>query len=159
MDIANNWTIVIGVATIVSMILLWSKQAYLDPIREREEDIIRKVKEDIKEKLTNSNKLIEEKGEEKFVDEIYDIIEFKKFFRELKESFGRRMIPSGIAICFLAAIFVSTWNFFPSNILLAYIMLFPIFLIFTDFMKMRKYENFLSRYLEGEDPSSIGRKN
>ncbi len=70
MDIANNWTIIAGVATIVSMIFYWSKQAYLDPIVNREQEIKKKVRDDAIRKLNESQSIIEEKGEEQFVDDV-----------------------------------------------------------------------------------------
>jgi len=148
---------VIGVATLISMLFLWTKQAYLDPIRKREEDIIKKVKKDLNDKLMDYKKLIEEIGEEKFADAIYDIIVFRKFLRELKETFGRRMIPMGLSICALAVTLVSVWDLnieFLNNLIFVVAIVLSLVLI-SDFSRMRELENLLSKYLEGEDPAII----
>lgn len=157
MEISNNWTIVIGVATIVSMILLWSKRTYLDPIFNKEESIIKKVKGDLKKKLSNHEDLISKVGEEKFVDEVYDIVEFRKMLRELKETFGRKMVPSGILLSIFSIVFVSIFQYNISwlNLLIGYLLISLSFFLIKGFLTMRNNENLLSRYWEGEDPTII----
>jgi len=160
MDVANNWTIVIGMATLVSMVFLLSKKGYLDPIRQKELAIISKVKTDLSIKLEASKKVIEEKGEEKFVDEIYDIIQFRKVLRELKEIFGRRMIPMGLSACVITVLLVSLWQYHIAwlNGLIFYLGIILVAVVAGDFLRMRKNERLLSRYWEGEDPSRILRE-
>ena len=157
MDIANNWTIVIGIATVISMTLYWSNQAYRNPIIKREEDIKNKVKDDINIKIKNLDKDIEIQEQEALIVEIYDILELKENFRELKEAFGRKMVPVGILICILSIVLVSIWESNGSNLfigLLFFTFMFTL-IFFESFIKIRQYENHLSRYLEGEDPTDI----
>jgi len=158
MDVANNWTIVIGTATIVSMILLWSKKAYLDPILKKEEIIIKKIKEDVRNKLTRFDKLIEKHGEEEFVYGVSYIIGLKADLRDLKNTFGW-MVPLGIILCFISVIIVSIWGFelFWLDFLVIYLGIIPFFIIIIFFFKMKFLEKKLSRYLEGETPSFIRR--
>ena len=154
MDVANNWTIVIGIATIISLILYWSKQAYVDPITEREDDIKKKVKEDISTKISEFKEGI---GEEQFVDEIYDIMLFRKNLRELKRTFRGLMIPIGLLICIISTILVSIWDFANINIknfLFWTVIILTIYLIIL-FGNLRTFENQLSRFSEGENPSDI----
>jgi len=159
MDIANNWTIVIGITTVISMTLYWSNQAYLSPIIKREEHIKNKVKDDINKKVKELGENIEiaEQEQEALIEEIYDILEIKKVLRELKETFGRKMVPIGILICIFSIGLVSIWESYSSNIfnILFFITLFSILIFSDSFNKMRQFENHLSRYLEGEDPTDI----
>jgi len=157
MDVANNWTIVVGIATIISMLFIWTTKTYLNPIRRRDEDIIEKVKEDLSKKLKESKKLISEIGEEKFVDEIYDIIEFRKRLRNLKEIFGNRIVPFGLLTCILVIILVSVWeyNIYWLDLIIFYILIALISLLIRDFLSMKKNENLISRYLEGENPTEL----
>ena len=161
MEISNNWTIVIGVATIISLILHWSKQAYLDPIVSQEDSIKEKVRNDIFEKVETSEEIIKERGEEQFAEEIYDIILFRKNLRELKEIFRGKMVVTGILICVVAIILVSISAYYTNNIifmvvvLLVYILILAVLSLIGLFLKMKKYERRLSRYLEGENPSDI----
>lgn len=159
MDIANNWTIVIGIATVISITLHWSNQTYLSPIIKREEHIKNKVKDDIDKKVKKlgENIEIEEQEQEALIEEIYDILEIKKVLRELKEAFGRDMVPIGILICIFSIGLVSIWESYGSNFfgILLFSTLFSIVIFFNSFIKMRRFENHLSRYLEGEDPTDI----
>ena len=156
MEILNNWTIVVGAATIISLILYWTKQAYLDPIINKEEEIIKKVKDDINTKMDKSKEIIAERGEVFFVDEIYDIIEFRKNLRDLKETFRGKMVPSGITVCFMLIGLVSVWNYnIFVTILIIYIEVLLLTILVGSFIKLRRYESEFSRYLEGEDPTKI----
>ena len=96
-------------------------------------------------------------GEEKFVDEVYDIVEFRKMLRELKETFGRKMVPSGILLSIFSIVFVSIFQYNISwlNLLIGYLLISLSFFLIKGFLTMRNNENLLSRYWEGEDPTII----
>ncbi len=156
MEILNNWTIVVGVGTIVTLILYWSKEAYFDPVISREEDIKRKVEEDLTNKLRQYKEIIDEKGEEQFTDEIRDIIEFKKNLRDLKETFKGKMIPFGIGLCVLSIVLVSIWGFnFGLSFIIGYAAFIVLVLVIVFFLKIKTYENQFSKYLDGENPTKI----
>lgn len=136
------------------MILHWSKQTYLDPITKREEDIKKKVKEDISKKIAEFE---EEIGDEQFVDEIYDIMAFRKNLRESKIIFGGYMVPIAVLVCIISIVLVSIWDYgnnLANIILFDAVILLTLFLIGL-FFKLRRFENQLSRFLEGESPSDI----
>lgn len=157
MDITNNWTIVVGIGAILSLVLYWSQEAYLKPIFNEEEKIKEKVRSDISKKLEVANDYVEKGEEERFVREIYDIIELKKDLRDLKEIFRGKMVPSSVAVAILTILMVTLWGL--NNIFVDTILLYPLILLVTglavSFLKLRKYERRLSRYLEGEDPTVI----
>lgn len=156
MDILNNWTIVVGVGAIVTLILHWSKQAYFDPVINREEDTKRKVKEDLTKKLSKYKEIIDEKGEEQFTDEIRDIIEFRKNLRDLKETFNGKMIPFGIGLCLLSVVLVSIWGYnFVLSFIIGYVVFIVLVLVIAFFFKIKTYENQFSKYLDGENPTKI----
>ena len=156
MDTSNNWTIVIGVATLLSLIFYWSKQAYLDPIIKNENAIRNKVKQDISDQLEHYKEMVENVGEEKFVDDIYDIILMKKNIRYLKEAFESIIFP-GIILCIFAIIFVSISNMdiIELNLIIIYVGILLFGKIIYLLRQMKRYQNQLSRYLEGEDPTEI----
>lgn len=157
MDVSNNWTIVVGVATIISMIFLWSNTVYMENVRRKEEHIIRKVKADLSKKLKNSGARIRKIGEEQFVDEIYDIVAFKRLLRRIKDTFERNMIPSGIFICIFAVILVCVWQntSLAWRAILIFVILLLFFMVLLFFHQIRKDSNLLERYTEGEDPTEI----
>jgi len=156
MDITNNWTIVVGIATIISLIFYWSKLAYLDPVIDKEEDIKRKVSLELHTLLNNADDIIRKHGEIQFVDEIYDIIESRKKIHEIKFMFRSRMIPSGIGLCFLVIVLVTIWDY---NILLTftvgYAAIILLLVVIFLFAQMRRYEINFTRYLERENSGNL----
>lgn len=162
MDIANNWTIVVGMATIVSMVLLWSREAYLNPILENETHLFEKVRDDINNIISNSNDIISKNGEEALAEELYNLATLKKYIRRAKFIFRHKMIPTGIGIILFTVLLVSLWEFMDKHIsiliingFVAYILLLLIVGLAATFKKMMRFENDVSRYLEGDNPSII----
>jgi hypothetical protein len=157
MNITNNWTIVIGVATVISTALYWTNKAYLDSILEMRRDIIERVRRDMTERLQNFHELISVEGEERFADEIYNIAKFKKFLREARREFNRQMLPRSLTIIVLSVLIVSFYETVDSDYIL--IMIIVGILLFIQMIfsihRLLNLEDFLSRYLEGEDPSEI----
>lgn len=150
MDIANNWTIVIGIGTIISLALYWSQEAYLKPIVKDEEKIKQKVKSDISNTLEFADDYVERGEEEQFVDEIYDIIKLKRDLRDMKDVFRGKMVPIALILMIVTIGLVTLWelNNILVDVLLAYILILLIVSLITLFMRLRKYERNLSRYLE-----------
>ena len=157
MEIANNWTIVVGAVSLISLMFYWSKQAYLDPIVDNEEHVKEKVKDDVGKKLRQFEEIVKEIGEEQFVDEIYDIIIFKKIVRDSKEIFRGKMVPVGVTICIISTILILIWESVNEYITIALLGIITIlvYILIQFFNTMGKYENRLSKYLEGEDPTDI----
>lgn len=163
MDIANNWTIVIGVATLVSGVLFWSNNAYLKPILESQTSIIERVRKDLERKLKNNKDVIKSKGEEGFVEDISNIVSMKYFIRESKSRFRGRMVPLSLGMILLSVIFVSLYDYYSQinalkgimNFIIIYTAIILLVMIAIDFFKIRKNERLLSRYSEGENPNKI----
>jgi len=165
MDIANNWTIVVGIATIISMVLLWSKEAYLNPVLEHETNLVTKVRDDINNLISNSPSIISKNGEEKLAEDLYNLATLKKNIRHAKTVFRHKMIPMGIGIVLLTVFIISLWEFKDKNpfftitiVLIAYILLLLVIALGSNFFRIARYENEISRYIEGDDPKLIFEK-
>ena len=67
------------------------------------------------------------------------------------------MVPIAVLVCIISIVLVSIWDYgnnLANIILFDAVILLTLFLIGL-FFKLRRFENQLSRFLEGESPSDI----
>ncbi len=150
MEIHGDWTPILALATILSVILLWTHHIYVVNLEKNKKRVQEKVKEDVRNLINDNNLLIKEYGEEEFAQFLYDTTEFKVLTKGFVPDF-EKMFSYGIAIL----IFSSIWIFLGMihifiPIACIYSLLICIFVFGRAMYRIRGTYNKTERYLDGE---------
>lgn len=157
MEILNKWTIVLVVATLLSLLVHWCKISYLDPILELEDKVKSKVKRNTMDNLSTYEEKISSLGYEEFIDVIYDEIAFQKMVREAKHVFRRQLISSCLFLASATLLTVTFSDFIPDNVFFIIFTIIGITVLYLwgRFDELKKYEKGISEYIDGRDPTMI----
>lgn len=161
MDIID-WKLLSPVAVVIlTFTCTWSFKLWYTYIKEKQNEVCKKIEIEIEETIGVSKKLKREIGAERFANRLLNLTEMKKGITEGKNLFEETMIYTALLILFS----IGTFSIFSSiqspEIILKYqsllIILLSIFLFFhlNAFFKIRKIKASVEEYLDGVSVEEI----
>lgn len=157
MEILNKWTIVLTIATFLSLLVHWCKISYLDPILELEKEVKSRVKKNTTYKLSAYKEIVDDVGHEKFIDTMYDEIAFQKMVRSTKHIFRSQLISACLFVATTSFFSVALSDLIPDDVFTVILTIISVAILYLwgRFSELKKYERAISEYVDGGDPTMI----